>query len=160
MFIIFYLSVWETWGHRLRNLPLMPLWGSHHFFSVQLSISGNILQRTTFNWQRYYSLDALSFRSVGPCFIKLGVCWRSNTKPLPFQITAGSVRLSGARVPHPSFPNSLLFLTSSDCRVALNVAGQAHNGPGAPYNPNSSNTSEKMCLTSDGNMTQRNRWHF
>lgn len=137
----------------LRNLRLMPLWGSHHFFSVQLNISGHILQRTTFNWQRYYSLGALSFRSVGPCFIKLGVCRRSNTKPLPFQITSAIVRSSGAHVPHPSIPNSLLFLTSSDCCEALNVVGQAHNGPGAPYNPNSSNTFEEMCLTSGGNMT-------
>lgn len=141
----------------LRNLPLMSLWGSHHSFSVQLNISGHILQRTTFNWQRYYSLGALSFRSVGPHFIKLGVCWRSNTKPLPLRITAASVRLSRARVPHPSFPNSLLFLTSSDCRLALDVAGQAHNGPGALYNPNSSNTFEKMCLTSGGNMTGKSR---
>lgn len=56
------------------------------FSVVQLNISGQILQRATFNWQGYFWMDALSFCSVGLYFIKLGVCCGSNTKPLPFKL--------------------------------------------------------------------------
>lgn len=118
MFIIFYLSLWKTWGrHRNPSLSL-SLCCCHNFFCppIKCQWPDSCPSSPHLNWQH---IQTTSFSSVGLCFMKLGACWGSNRISLPFklqlQMCCHWVRPS---LHSPYFPNSVLDLTLFDYNMA------------------------------------------
>ncbi len=119
MFIIFYLSLWKTWG-RHRNSPrsLLSLCCRHNFFCrpIKCQWPHSCPRKPHLNWQH---IQITSFRSVGLCFIKLGARWGSNRISLPFKLQLQTCCQWARPLLHfPYFPNSLLDLILFDYNMA------------------------------------------